>query len=172
MRTSRLLLRRPDADDAENLFAIYGDPRTNAYNPHGPYPNLDRAKTVLATWITHWEQHGFGQWAISSADQPEKIIGYGGLAFKMYGDKDTLNLGYRFGVDSWGNGYATEFATETLRYAFADLNAPDISALVRPLNTPSIRVLEKIGMNKIGILEDESGVPGGRYSLLYRAEHS
>ncbi|VEB44858.1 Uncharacterised protein [Chromobacterium violaceum] len=38
IQTERLLLRAVNAGDAEALYAIFGDPETNRYNPHGPSP--------------------------------------------------------------------------------------------------------------------------------------
>lgn len=34
--TERLILRPAAADDVASVFAIYGDPETNRYNPAGP----------------------------------------------------------------------------------------------------------------------------------------
>lgn len=167
MRTGRLLLRRPIASDVDPLYSIYGDPRTNKYNPFGPYPDRDKAKTVLAGWMEHWHQNGFGQWAISTFDAPSEVIGFGGVAFRKYLHKDVLNLGYRFSVESWGRGYATELGRAALRHAFSDLRVPQVFAIVRPANQPSIRVLDKLGMILVGTLDD---VPGDSHSLMYRAD--
>jgi RimJ/RimL family protein N-acetyltransferase len=43
---------------------------------------------------------------------------------------------------------------------------PEIYAVVRPLHYASIRVLEKVGMQRIGTLDD---VPGQAASLVYRS---
>lgn len=67
------------ASDVADLFRIYGDPATNTFNPAGPYPDIDHAKTVLNRWLAHWQTHSFGSFAISLLESPEKIIGFGGL---------------------------------------------------------------------------------------------
>lgn len=164
--TDRLLLRPPVEGDAHSLYAIYGDPLTNRYNPAGPYPDLDKARSVLADWIGHWRRHGFGQWAICRRDDPSDVIGYGGIGFRMYVDEEKLNLGYRFGVGAWGRGYATELGRMGLDHAFRELRQPEVFAIVRPANRPSIRVLEKLGMKLAGDLDD---VPGEPPSLLFRS---
>jgi [ribosomal protein S5]-alanine N-acetyltransferase len=167
LQTDRLLLRPPTEDDVQSLFDIYGDLRTNAHNPHGPYPDMDTARSVLSTWAEHWKRYGFGPWAISTLQTSPKVIGYGGISFRKYLNHDKLNLGYRFGVESWGKGYATEFGKAALRHIFEELQPPEVFALVRPANAPSIRVLEKLGMVLIGNLND---VPGKPPSLIYRAD--
>jgi [ribosomal protein S5]-alanine N-acetyltransferase len=169
LQTARLLLRCPTEDDTQNLFEIYGDPRTNVHNPHGPYPDIDKARSVMSSWIALWQRQGFGPWAISTLHAPTKVIGYGGISFRKYLDHDKLNLGYRFSVESWGKGYATEFGKAALRYVFDELHKPEVFALVRPANASSIRVLQKIGMVLVGHLDD---VPGQHQSLIYRVDNT
>jgi hypothetical protein len=33
---SRLIYRQPQPEDVQRLFAIFGDPQTNLFNPAGP----------------------------------------------------------------------------------------------------------------------------------------
>jgi len=161
------MLRRPTPGDLPRLFEIYGDPATNVFNPFGPYPNIEKAATVLAGWIDHWDRLGFGQCAVETLSQPGLVIGFGGAAYRNYVDTERLNLGYRLHTAAWGQGYATELGERVLRHALFDLGKPEVFAIVRPINTPSIRVLEKIGMRRTGSLDD---VPGQEPSHLYRAE--
>jgi [ribosomal protein S5]-alanine N-acetyltransferase len=165
LETARLALRKPIPSDAPQLFKIYGDPATNLYNPHGPFPDLTAAETVLEQWLTHWHEHGFGPWAIASLSAPDAILGFGGLSCRAYGEVQRLNLGYRFAQVAWGKGYATEFSRAALQVAFAELKKPEVFAIVRPTNVASRRVLEKVGMVNVGTLDD---VPGQEPSLVYR----
>ena len=161
---SRLVLRRPQASDTARLFAIFGDPRTNQFNPSGPYVDISVAEESLAAWAEHWDRHGFGQWAVSTVAAPDEVIGFGGLAWKLYDETERLNLGYRFAHEAWGHGYATELGRLALGHAFGALNGDEVFGLVRPANTASIHVLEKLGMNRFGDLDD---VPGEARSLVY-----
>jgi len=165
-RTPRLLLRRPTEADAERFFEIFGDPRTNAFNPDGPWPDLAHAREVLARWMAHWEKHGFGGWAVSPLEAPERIVGYAGLSWRDYAGTMRVNLGFRFAFEAWGRGYATEIGLGALEAAFDVLALPEVRALARPANLASQRVLRKIGMTEIGTLDD---VPGEAPSRLYRA---
>ncbi len=169
LSTKRLALRPPNENDVINLFSIYGDPQTNLHNPSGPHPDIDTSKVVLAGWINHWAQHGFGYWAIATSNSPEKIIGYGGLMYHQFGDLVKLNLGYRFAAESWDMGYATELGKAALEYAFFDLSQTEVFGLVRPTNSASTRVLEKLGMEHASDLDD---VPGESPSLVYHTDIS
>jgi RimJ/RimL family protein N-acetyltransferase len=164
--TARLVLRAPSFDDVQRLFAIYGDPATHQFNPSGPLTDIDQAHSLLEGWLTHWQHKGYGQWAIATREAPGEIIGFGGIDARKYLHVERLNLGYRFGVQAWGQGYATELSQAALDYGFAELQVPEIYAVVRPLHYASIRVLEKVGMQRIGTLDD---VPGQAASLVYRS---
>lgn len=163
--TERLLLRMPVNHDLNSLFEIYGDPRTNLSNPSGPLADLEKTTAVLQRWITHWNTNNFGMWTITTKENPDLVIGFGGLSLKNYGITERLNLGYRFAVNAWGKGYATELALGSLNYAFHQLRQPAVYAVVRPQNTTSIKVLEKTGMLLSGTLDD---VPGQPQSLVYQ----
>jgi RimJ/RimL family protein N-acetyltransferase len=164
--TQRLILRPPKAEDLAALFAIYGDPATNQFNPAGPLREISQAQALLGGWLAHWQEKGFGQWAIATREAADTVIGFGGIDARMYLDVERLNLGYRFAVTAWGKGYATELSQAALDYGFSDLQLPDIFAVVRPNHLASIRVLEKIGMQHIDSLDD---VPGQPASQVYRA---
>lgn len=165
--TERLILRPPTTADLPRLFAIYGDPATNQFNPAGPLTGLHQAQTLLHGWLTHWRDHGYGQWAIASREEPDQVIGFGGIAQYNYLTEPRLNLGYRFATDAWGKGFATELGRAALEFAFAELDAEQVFALVRPNHQASIGVLEKLGMQRIELLDD---VPGQAQSLVYRAD--
>jgi len=121
LKTKRLYLRPVMPADTADLFKIYGDPATNMFNPAGSHPDVHHAERVMKRWIDHWEINGFGNWAISLLDSPEKIIGFGGLSISSYADIFINNLGYRFATEAWGKGLATEFSIGLIEYGFDEL---------------------------------------------------
>ena len=163
--TSRLILRPPRLDDLASLFAIYGDPATNQFNPSGPLADIHKAQPPLDTWLRHWQEKGYGQWVIATLEAPGEVIGFGGLDSRLYLDTERLNLGYRFAASAWGQGYATELSRAALEYGFTELAVAEVFAVVRPAHMASIKVLEKVGMQLVDTLDD---VPGQAQSLVYR----
>lgn len=164
--TDRLILRKPEKQDFERFFEINKDPQTNLYNPSGPM-SLEKAQNTFNRMLEHWDQYNFGGWAILEKENPDRVIGFGGLSYKMYGEDKKLNLGYRFAPEAWGKGYATEFSKKNIDFGFNDLNEKEIFGLVRRNNVVSIKVLEKAGMEQIGKLND---VPDQPESLVYRIQ--
>ncbi|MBK1894621.1 GNAT family N-acetyltransferase [Chryseobacterium paridis] len=164
--TERLILRKPEKEDFERFFEINKDPQTNLYNPNGPM-SLEKAENTFNRMLEHWNQNNFGGWAVLEKENPEKIIGFGGLSYKMYGEDEKLNLGYRFAPEAWGKGYATEFSKKTIDFGFNNLDKKEIFGVVRPDNIASIKVLEKAGMEQTGKLND---IPDQPESLVYRIQ--
>lgn len=162
--SSRLIYRKPEANDVLRLFAIFGDPQTNLFNPAGPMASLEHAQRVLNHWLEQWATQGYGWWAIALKEQPAHLIGFGGIAPLNYLTERRINLGYRFAVEAWGQGYATELGRDALALAFQTLNLPEVFGLVRPDHAASIRVLEKLGMQPYGLLDD---VPGKAPSRVF-----
>jgi RimJ/RimL family protein N-acetyltransferase len=132
--TERLFLRRPSLSDRGVVHAIHADPLTNRFNPHGP-ATVTSSESMLLDWITHWENNGFGYWAISSNEAPDQIIGFGGIVRKNVVDRLGLNLYFRFAPTAWGKGFATEIATGALSVAFIVLGEAEVLAKVRALTS-------------------------------------
>ncbi len=165
MHSSRLQYDQPAAKDFERFYAIHADPENNLFNPAGA---MDRPTAVTAfdRLLQHWNEHGFGPWAIKLIGS-ETIMGFGGLSFRMYGEALKLNVGYRFDKAFWGYGYATELLVYTINYGFNTLQKGQLFAIVRPTHIASIKVLEKCAMQLTGTLDD---VPGQDHSLVYSIE--
>lgn len=151
------------------MFSIYSDPATNQFNPNGPMSDMRQAAALLDVWIRHWKEQGYGWWAVATREAADEVIGFGGVALMHYLDIERVNLGYRFGVPAWGKGYATELGNAALDYAFNELKLLEVYGLVRPTHQVSIRVLEKIGLQRIDLLDD---VPGQAPSLVFLAKRN
>ena len=164
-QSDRLLLEIPQEDDFKRFYEIHSDPQTNLFNPNGPL-DIEGSQKAFQKLLKHWSDYNFGSWVIKLKDS-KKIIGFGGLSYRMYGQEQRLNIGYRFDKDFWGQGYASELAQHTIIYAFLDIKATKIYAIVRPKHGASIKVLEKCNMKLFGTLDD---VPGEDKSLVYSIE--
>ena len=83
------------------------------------------------------------------------------------------NLGYWIGEGYWNKGIATAAVQLVISYAFSTLGLEEIYACVFLENKASIRVLEKNGMNKIGIVNEYCSASGKyRTSLKYMIRSS
>jgi ribosomal-protein-alanine N-acetyltransferase len=63
-------------------------------------------------------------------------------------------IGYCYNRHYWGQGYATEAAQALIKFGFDQLSLHRIFAFTDPKNIVSQRVLEKVGMQREGYLQD------------------
>lgn len=152
MRTKRLRLSRPLAADTAGVFAILGDPRTVEHNPSERLEGRGEAAQLLARWVRHWEEHGFGYWCVRESGA-DRIIGYAGVKRMLMHGRPVLNLVYRFVPEVWGRGLATEAAVAIVSRALAEMPAETIVARVRPDNWPSQNVALKAGLQRDATLD-------------------
>ena len=130
------------------------------YTGEPPTDSVDEARQKLRAY-PDFETVGFGRWGCVLGAE-DRLIGMCGL--KYLSDLDEVDIGYRFLPAYWGNGYATEAARASIDYGFNSIGLEQIIGLVMPENTPSIRVLERIGMRCDGeFLYD--GIRVIRYSI-------
>ncbi|MEW6704966.1 MAG: GNAT family N-acetyltransferase [Pseudomonadota bacterium] len=162
-----LVLRPPTREDLQAVFEIHSDPRTNRFNPSGPMASMAAAQELLDRIGAHWSQHGFGYWLVALPEAPQRVLGIGGLIEKQVPGYRGLNLYYRFRPEAWGRGLATAVGRRAIGFADVVLGRrQDVFARVRPDNEPSIRVLERLGLEHVGHTADEGDdlMP----SLVYR----
>lgn len=164
--SNSLFFEKPLKADFNRFYEINSDPDTNLFNPNGAM-SLETAEIVFNEMIKYWNVNGFGTWSIREKENPEYIIGFGGLSHRQYGNETKLNLGYRFDKKYWGKGYATELAQSAIEFGINELNLNEIFAIVRPNHLASIKVLEKCKMKLIDELND---VPNEKNSLIYKIE--
>jgi RimJ/RimL family protein N-acetyltransferase len=166
--SDRLILEKPVQQDFKRFHEINADPETNLFNPNGAM-SLETAQKAFDEILKHWEVNGFGVWRVREKENPEFVIGFGGLSDRLYGTETKLNLGYRFDKDYWGKGYATELAKHAIAFGFKELDKKEIFAIVRPKHLSSINVLEKCKMKLFGELND---VQNEESSLIYSIENT
>ena len=151
-------------DDLKRHFAIFSDPEVSAYAPSGPVLEKSDSRRMLQTIKDHWWKYGFGHWAVSSVDNRDYVIGFGGLAYRQINGKERFNLRFRLAREAWGKGYGHELGRASFHAAFHLLDADAVHAIVRPDNQRIIQELEQLGMRQTETVKD---LPGAPPSLVY-----
>lgn len=145
MRTNRLLLRPWRDADREPFAALNADPAVMAHMP----ALLDRAASdaFIDRMCAHFDQHGFGLWAVAVPGVSE-FIGYVGLSVPRFAAAFTpcVEVGWRLARAYWGQGYATEGARAALSVGFLSAGLSEIVSFTSPANTRSIAVMQRLGM--------------------------
>ena len=155
VQTTRLTLRRLQPTDGPALFAVHGDPATYRYSPARPHPDMATSEEMLRSCLQEWDAYGFGYWAVTLARDEETILGFGGVEYRVWREREALNLYYRLSPSAWGQGYATELASAAVRLARAYLPQWPIVARTRAANIPSMRTAERAGLIRRPELETD-----------------
>lgn len=144
LETARLRLRELRIEDLEPLFGILGDAETMRYYP-APF-SRDRVRDWISDNRERYERDGFGLWAIEDRGSGQ-FLGNCGPALREVEGVSEPELGWMVTRLRWNQGIATEAASACRFHAFGELGLSRLVSLVRPINLPSARVAEKIGMH-------------------------
>jgi ribosomal-protein-alanine N-acetyltransferase len=145
IETPRMILRPWREEDLAPYAALNADPEVRRYWP----TTLSREESdAQATGLQkHIEGHSFGFWA---AEVPgvAPFIGFVGL---LHVGPDlpfgpAVEAGWRLARAYWGYGYATEGARAARADGFGRLGLSEIVAYAVAVNSPSRRVMERVGM--------------------------
>lgn len=140
LETARLRLRAPSAADAERLWAIWSDPLVQEGLLTRPQTRDAFAPIlqILLSTPTMW---------VLEDRTTRDVIGRAG--YFEFSAEQTAEIAYLLHPGWWGRGLATETAEAVLRHAFEGRGWQRAIAFVRPANTKSIRVLQKLGFHRI-----------------------
>ena len=156
LESENLMLRRLEAGDLDDLYALYSDPMIRRHFPEGTL-TLAETKEELEWFLDgHPEQRELGLWAtIHKASQ--RFIGRCGLLPWTIEDRFEVEVAYLLDKRYWGQGLGTEAAQAVLDYGFERLQLPRLICLIERDNAASIKVARKIGMSFEKEGRDENG---------------
>ncbi|MEV8506554.1 GNAT family N-acetyltransferase [Actinoplanes sp. NPDC051475] len=164
--TARLALNPPVPSDLDAIYEIHHDPEACRHNPSDMLAARTDAEELFSKWDEHWRRHGFGYW-VARTRAAGTTIGFCGLKFVRFRDREVLNLFYRFATAAWGSGLGTEAASAVVAWAGEHLPEWPILARVRPENIASQRVAMRAGLLRADHL-DEPGEDGPDWMYTLR----
>jgi ribosomal-protein-alanine N-acetyltransferase len=141
LETARLRLRVLQPDDLDALAELYADPEVMRFL--SGVRTREQTQTLLSEMIKHWQDYGFGRWALIDRAGGQ-FVGRCGLNYLP--ESPEIELGYAIAGAYWGRGLTTEAARACLHWGFEDVGLERIVAIARPENRASLRVMEKLGM--------------------------
>ena len=146
LRTDRLRLRAwtTSERDLARLTDLYGREEVTSWLGGGPTVPSDE---LVARWSSlHARDDRYGCWAI---ERPDGEVA-GTVLFKpLPNGVGEVEVGWHLHPDSWGHGYASEAARAVIARGF-DAGLPEVYAVVRPGNEPSMAVCRRLGMTPLG----------------------
>jgi [ribosomal protein S5]-alanine N-acetyltransferase len=146
--TPRLRLSRPAPGDAGDIFRAYAqDPEATRYLPWRPDGTHRQVEEHVAASIALWEKGASFAWSIRLREGGTFV---GTIEARV--DAYMVNVSYVIARAAWNRGYATESVRAVCAWAGAEPDVFRIWAVCAADNPASLRVLEKAGMTKEGLL--------------------
>lgn len=157
IETERLILREILLTDVEGMFELDADPEVHEYLGKNPISSREQVLSVIEFIRKQYVEYGIGRWAVIDR-RTDQFVGWAGLKFVTEltnNHIDYYDLGYRIIRKYWGQGFATEAAFESVRYAFDTLKVEQVYAMVDCKNDRSNSVLRKAGLSLVEKFELE-----------------
>ena len=141
LETERLILRRWEDSDAEEMYKYASDPDVGPIAGWPPHQSVDESLDVIRNVL-----NGKEAYALCLKEDGKAI---GAIELKLNGHNDLSDrddeceLGYWIGKPFWGQGLMPEAVIEMLRHAFEDCGMQKVWVGYYEGNTKSKRVQEK-----------------------------
>jgi ribosomal-protein-alanine N-acetyltransferase len=140
--TKRLILRRPRLSDADDIFDSYAaDPEVTRYVTWSPYKDRSEVAPFLRSRLARWDSGEEFSWVITRPEE-DRVIGMIGCRVREH----TADIGYVMSRNYWNRGYTVVDWASNLEFVYRVWAVCDVE------NIASSRVLEKIGMQREGVL--------------------
>ena len=168
IRTERLLLRRLQENDAENLAEVFSDEEIFRYTDGGPIDEAETQKWLrgLAGATLTTSDHTLYLGLIQQSIQ--KLIGYVFIASPDL-DHAMATLDACVHRKFQKQGYGTETMRAAIKFCFEQAGMHRVSASCHSENAAARRMLEKAGMRLEGEFRQSWFLKGGWASITYYA---
>jgi len=152
VQSARLLLRKPEVEDAEPLFRSYtSDPAVTKFVVWQAHRDSGETRRFLSHCLEQWDKGNDYAYVIARREEAEAgnaPIGMISLRPKNH----RVDFGYVLAHTQWGKGYMSEALACLTEWSLAQPEIWRAQAFCDAENTASARVMEKAGMTFEGVL--------------------
>ena len=148
LRTERLVLRPFRANDLDALATMQSNPEVRRFLGAGNLLSREETWGLMERVLGQWFLRGYGVFAVETQD---RCAGWAGILHPL--EWPESELAYSLDQPFWGRGLAGEAARAALDSAFATHGFARLASFIRSDNARSIRVAEKLGAVREGMVE-------------------
>ena len=149
LETKNLIIKTPQVEDFDNLYALQADADVMKYIGQGVRTQAE-VRSGLEKAMAHQEKHGFSLGCVFEKESG-LFVGRAGLIYLAYDDtQPEIEVGYALIKSAWGKGYGVGLAKALINWGFQHLPISKLVGVINPNNEHSRRVLEKVNMNYVG----------------------
>lgn len=144
---ANIRLRRSTRDDAEAVFRVAADPEVMRFMEWPAHESVADAEAYMNGCADRWTSGAEYHWVIESrAGGP--LLGCIACRVRSH----AADFGYFVGRSSWGKGVATEAASLLVEWLGMQASILRIWATTDVENIRSAKVLERVGLQREGVL--------------------
>ncbi len=150
--TDRLILRHLASTDVDFVLAHFSHPDVDRFLvDDDPVATREEAQAIV-DYFVHTPGPLPNRWVLTLRDDGTPI---GTIGFHVQRERDRrCEIGYDLSPQYWGRGYMSEALGAVLALGFDELFLNRIGAIVHPENAGSLRLLERFGFSREGVLRD------------------
>jgi len=152
LETPRLMLRPITLDDVLDIFAYASDAEVTRYLRWGPHQTLAQTESYVCGVLQEYAEDRDGPWGIVDKIT-NRLVGHIHL-MALSAQHHKAEIGFVLARSCWNNGLATETLLHVLAYVFETLGLHRVEGFSLVDNGAAMRVMEKAGMQKEGVLRD------------------
>ena len=155
--TKRLIISKFTIEDAPFYLELVNTPNWIKYIGDREIYTIDAAKKRLEeSVVKSYIDNDYGAYKLQLKDQDLTTIGSCGLYKRDFFDH--ADIGFAMLPQYENHGYGYESSVEILRLAENEFKQEKVLAITLPINKPSIKLLEKLGLvfeKKINPFDDD-----------------
>lgn len=144
VETARLKLVPLSARFNDDLFRLFHDPQVADWLFLTGPPTREQLEARTVTHERIWAERGYGMFAVLEKGTERFVARVGAMTTPETG---RIEIAWSTVRDAWGRGYAGEAAAAAIAHTFAKSGLDALDCYLRPDNTASRRVAEKLGFS-------------------------
>ncbi len=157
LKTERLLLNEIKLEDENDCFQLCSNLEVMKFWALPAHQTIEETRSLILYLKSEFQKKQRLRWAIRSQKDSLMIGDIGFWRFVM--PRARGELAVKLLPSFWNHGYMTEAMTAVLDFSFSSLKLNSIEANIDPENGASLKLFEKLGFERIGLIKEHSFCP-------------
>lgn len=148
LETEHLLLREITPEDADDVYALFGDPEVTRYYDLTTFTQPEEAIQLIDFFADSFDEERSIRWGIVHKED-DRLVGTCGFVALW---EHRGEIGYDLARPFWSRGIMAEALEAVLEFGFDELELNRIEALMMVDNAASAALLLRLGFREEGVL--------------------
>ena len=152
LETPRLILRAVDIGDLKDIFAYASDEEVTRFLRWGPHRSLESTESHIMEILRQYKEGMDGPWALEYKETGSVVGSIHLMAISVQHSK--VEIGFVLSKSYWNRGLMSEALTRVLEFSFERVGLNRIEGFCVVDNHAGLKVMERVGMKKEGVLRE------------------